>query len=186
MKTAWSLSILVISCACLAQEAPDVVTERATFIPAWSMTLVETEHCRPESDICSIKLHAEGKNKIRHLIASNLVGPFIPLPKAKRVFSCEDNALMETDGPELIGIDGSMIALPAHPGYLRDCNTVGTGEELLLIYSLLDQTPYSLIRIIDSAGYLIVEKRMNSAGIIEFTVSNRRYQTHIPAPEHPF
>src|SRR5690349_2456435 len=117
MKSPHLLLVGAVAFTCNAQEAPDVVTERTTAVPAWALTLVEIERCRPESDACDTELYVEGPKRKRRLLGSGLTGPFVPLLKAKNVFSCESNEVMGTKGPVLMGLNGKKALLPPHPGY---------------------------------------------------------------------
>jgi hypothetical protein len=177
-------SILCASCA--AQEVPDVRTEKTTSVPEWDLTLVEVAYCRPESDVCATEIHIEGRGTERKLLASGLTGPFLPLLKSEALFACENNSVMGTKGPALFGLTGTKTELPPHPGYLHDCIAVGTGEEVMLIYNLVESgKPYSLVRIISSDGKVLVERRFDSNGELSFVVSGKQYRARVPTPEWP-
>ncbi|QSX40563.1 hypothetical protein [Shewanella cyperi] len=184
MKFAQLFLILAIASTVNAQEAADPVTERTSIISEWALTLLEIERCLPESDVCGIELYIQGP-KEKHQLGANLTGPFFPLLKAKKIFACENNDVMETKGPELIDLNGNQTLLQPHPGYLRDCSLVGTGEEVLMHYSLVDTKPFNLIRIFSSNGEILLEKRMDSEGVVEFTLLGQSYQVLVPAPEWP-
>jgi hypothetical protein len=93
---------------------------------------------------------------------------------------------MRTKRPILIDLNGHKTLLAEHPGYLRSCSTVGSGEEILFHYNLAENAaPYNLVRIINAAGRVVVEKRLDVEGDVEFTVSGKQYRVRIPSPELP-
>lgn len=180
-----AVGLAVVVGTAIADGPPEVTSENVRVIEAWTLKLIEVSHGPPESDAILIDLYVERGEK-RRLLAKNLVGPFVPLQRAKKIFSCEANDAMNTVGPVLVDLKGKKTKLPRHPGFLRDCITVGTGEELLLQYSLMDGSAlYNLVRVIDASGRTLIEKRLSAEGDVEFTVSGKSHQVRIPAPEVP-
>jgi hypothetical protein len=171
---------------CCALEAQEVVWEDTTYVEAWSLSLVEQMHGPAHSDAIRTDVFLVDGNGSRRLLVKDLIGPLVPLPNGKRIFSCEANSVMQTRGPLLVDLDGTTEALPQHPGYLRNCEAVGTGEQMLLHYNLIGSGgAYNLVRIFDSAGHMLLETRLESEGEIQFEVAGQVYRLAIPAPELP-
>ncbi len=177
----------VIAAGCAAEEAPDVSSEESAPVSAWAVKFVTIEHCRPESDVCGTDLYLEDQGKVRRKLMSDMQGPLLLLLKSKKIFACESNAIMETKRPVLIGLAGKTVDLPIHPGYLRSCSIVGTGEEVMLNYSLVEaEQPYSVVRVVNSDGGVLVEKRFNSEGEVEFMILDQKHRANVPAPDWPY
>jgi len=169
-----------------ASIAQDSLRERTTAIAAWSATLIEREHCSRGRAVCEMELLLQDTNGAPRSLARGLAGEFLVLERSQQIFSCEDNRTVETKGPVLISRRGSVTLIGNHPGFLRGCGVTGTGEEVLMVYSLVKNgRPYNLVRIWDSGGRMLVERRLDEAGDIEFSVSGRTYHTHVPTPEPP-
>ena len=170
----------------VSQEPKVHVSEHSTVVSGWSAKLIERMHGPQESDAVLVDLFLQEAGGARRLLAKNLVGPFIPLVRSRRVFACESNAAMETKQPLLIDLRAAQHMVAKHPGYLRDCTRVGSDEEIMLHYNLTENAaPYNLVRIIGSDGRILIDRRLNTEGDVEFEVSGKRYRVHVPAPEFP-
>jgi hypothetical protein len=165
----------------------DLITkDRTVAVKSWNAALIERERCVPESDACYMELLLKDARGTTRSLARGLAGDFIVLERARRVFSCEYNAISQTKAPILIMLSGSTVSLSDHPGFLRSCSATGSGEEVLLLYSMVEGgRPYNLVRLLDSSGKSILEKRLNDAGDVDFSVSGKTYHAHIPMPELP-
>ena len=180
------LALMALAVPSWAQQPQEVVTEKSRPVEAWSLTLIERDHGPPESDAILTDLFIVPTKGQRRLLIQNLVGPFVPLIKARKIFSCELNDSMMTKGPLIIDLKGQKQELPSHPGYVRDCTTVGTGEEMLLHYNLAENGKfYNLVRVFDSSGRILVERKLDTEGSIDFEVSKRKYSVTVPAPQFP-
>lgn len=181
-----AFAVLAASTHSVAQQPGDVVTERISYVDPWNVTLIEREYCKPDSDVCQVELLiTDGEGKRRSL-AKGLQGRFVPLKRARKIFSCEDNTILSVPKPLLIDLDGAKQELPDHPGHLQNCSAVGTGEEVLLVYVMLDaEGLYTLSRVLASTGKTLAEKRLRAAGSIEFTVEGKVHRAAVPAPQYP-
>jgi len=181
-----TLPLIAFAFALDASGAQDTLRERETAVTSWNATLIERERCVAKSSTCEVELLIQEKNGVPRTLASGMVGEFLVLEGLHQVFLCEGTTTLETKGPVLIPIRGSMTLVGTHPGHLRGCSVTGSGEEILLVYSLVRSgRPYNLVRILDSGGKLIVERRLDEAGDIEFSISGRTFHAHVPTPEFP-
>jgi hypothetical protein len=102
------------------------------------------------------------------------------------IFACESNAVMGTKGPLLLALTGRTLALPPHSGDIRTCERVGTGEEVLVVYSVaVSGKPLSVARVFAASGQMLADRQFAAAGTLEFVVSGRTYRIAMPTPEWP-
>jgi hypothetical protein len=180
------LRVLPLAIALDASAAQDTLRERATAVASWNATLIERERCIAKSNACEVELLLQEANGVPRILARGMVGEFLVLERSQQVFLCAGTSVLGTKGPVLVPLRGSMSLVGNHPGYLRGCGVTGTGEEVLLVYSLVKSgRPYNLVRILDSGGKLIVERRLDEAGDVDFSVAGRTFHAHIPTPELP-
>lgn len=180
----WAL--LATAFAMDASGAQDTLRERTTAVPSWNATLIERERCTARSNTCEVELLLQETNGAPRTLATGMLGEFLVLERSRQVFLCEGTSSPEMKGPVLIAVRGASTLLGNHPGYLRGCGVTGTGEEVLLVYSLVKSgRPYNLVRILDSSGKMIVERRLDGAGDVEFSVAGRTFHVNVPTPELP-
>jgi hypothetical protein len=180
------LPLLAIAFALDAAGAQDTLRERATPVASWNATLIERERCTAKSGTCEVELLLQETNGAPRTLARGMVGEFLVLERSRQVFLCEGSLALEPRGPVLVPLRGSMTLLGNHPGYLRGCGLTGTGEEVLLVYSLVRSgRPYNLVRILDAGGKQIVERRLDEAGDVEFTIAGKTFHANVPSPEPP-
>ena len=161
--------------------------ERATPVPAWGATFVESERCVVESDDCEMTLYLQPNGSKRRLLASHVVGAVIALGPWRTIFSCEENSILGTSAPLLISLEGKVTHLRAHAGFLRQCMVVGDGAGVALIYNLGVEKSglYNIVRVFDGAGKLVLEKNMPKSGEVEVTIGSQTYKVPVPEPEEP-
>ena len=180
------LHCMLIAFALDASGAQDTLRERATPVASWNAALIERERCTTKGGSCEVELLLQETNAAPRTLAKGMVGEFLVLERSRQVFLCEGSSALQTMGPVLVPLRGSMALLGSHPGYLRGCALTGTGEEVLLVYSLVRSgRPYNLVRILDAGGRLIVERHLDEAGDVEFNVAGKTFHAHVPTPEAP-
>jgi hypothetical protein len=161
--------------------------ERATPVPAWHATLIESEHCVVESDVCEVTLYLQPDGSKRHLLASHVIGDVIALSPWRTIFSCEENSIMGTSAPLLISLDGKVTHLRAHAGFLRQCMVVGDSAGVALIYNVGSEKSglHNIVRVFDGSGKLVLEKTLSKASAVEATIGSQTYKVPVPEPEEP-
>ncbi|MEO6081297.1 MAG: hypothetical protein ABIQ86_16225 [Steroidobacteraceae bacterium] len=120
------------------------------------------------------------------VLATGMAGHFIALPAARRVFDCaESNGVVEPKNPvpAIVDLNGNTTSLPSHPGPLRFCSRTGTGDEVVMVYTMADAgTAYTLARVFDAGGALLTEKTFEKSGAVEFIVAGKKYSEEVPGP----
>jgi hypothetical protein len=166
---------------------PEAVDETSKIVPEWESKLVYCAYGPEESDAIAIDVYVVKAGDAPVRLAQGLVGDFIPLVKARRVFACEYNSVMDAKRPLLFDLQGTQTLLPEHPGYLRTCAAVGSGEQVLVQYDQIrdaDQL-FATARVFGSSGQLLVEREFLDDGVLEFSDAGQTYTVPVPAPEYP-
>jgi hypothetical protein len=164
-----------------------LVTEDVVAVPAWKARLVTCSYGPAESDALESTLYLQEEGQPLRRLAAGLAGTLHPLLASRRLFSCQDNAVLSTTAPLLIDLQGKASALLPHAGSLRACNTVGTGEQVLVQYDAAvdDAPPFSLVRVYGAEGSLLVEQRFDHEGSVAFAVDGKPYTGEVLEPERP-
>jgi hypothetical protein len=168
----------------------EVVIERTHPVPEWGMTLVERMLGPEASSYATTDYLVRQPDGKERLLATNLAGDgVVILLQSRRFISCERNTFFAAEAPVLIDLNGKVLRLAAHPGFLRDCSRVGSGEEVLFHYNMWGKSPYkfpyNLVRVFDGNGKMLLETTLVKAGSVEFTVAGHRYSERIPEPQEP-
>jgi hypothetical protein len=168
-------------------DASGLVTEDDVAVPAWNARLVSCAYGPAESEALESTLYVLEEGQPLRRLATGLTGTLHPLLASRRLFSCQDNAVLSTTAPLLIDLQGKATALLPHAGTLRACNTVGTGEQVLLQYDAAsdDGMAFSLVRVYDAAGAVLVEQRFDHEGSVAFAVEGKPYTADVLEPEQP-
>ena len=163
------------------------MNESTRRVPEWDSSLVFCVYGPEDSDAISVDVYIVNATGAQTRIAQDLVGDFIPLPKARVIFACEYNAIMQSARPMLLDLQGKKTLLPEHPGYLRTCESVGSGEQVLVQYDQVEESNhlFSTVRIYSSSGQLLVEKKIVEAGVVEFSDAGKAYSVPVNKPELP-
>ncbi len=164
------------------------VTEDHLPVAAWKADLVTCSYGPAESDAIESTLYVQEADQPLRRLATGLTGTMHPLVIARRVFACQENTILGTTAPMLIDLYGAARALLPHAGSLRACNTVGTGEQLLLQYDDVagaDSAPFSIVRVYGSDGEPLIEQRFDHEGSIAFSVDGKPYTADVLEPEMP-
>jgi hypothetical protein len=164
-----------------------LVTEDVAEVPAWKARLVSCTYGPAESDALESTLYVQEEGQPLRRLATGLAGTLHPLLASQRLFSCQDNAVLSTTAPLLIDLQGKATALLPHAGELRACNTVGTGDQVLVQYDVAidDGPPYSFVRVYGAEGSLLVEQRFDHEGSVAFAVDGKPYTGEVLEPERP-
>jgi hypothetical protein len=168
---------------------PTTPATRALSLPVtWTAPAVfERGSCDPGIGACGaskVDLLVSRPDGSTQAFASGLVGEFIALPGSSRIFACSWNVSAgELSSPVIVDLNGDRTALPEHAGPVRICARTGSGEEVLLVYTMA-QTGKSLTlaRVFDAGGALLAEKTFEAAGTVEFTVAGKPYAATVPGP----
>jgi len=166
---------------------PDVVSESGKAVPEWDSRLVYCAYGPEESDDISVDVWVVKSGAAPVRLAQGLNGDFIPLVKARALFACEYNSVMDAKRPIIVDLQGKQTLLPEHPGYLRNCSGVGSGEQVLLQYDQVrdpDQL-FATVRVFGSSGQLIVEKEFLDEGVMAFSENGQTYTAPVSKPEFP-
>lgn len=169
-------------------DSTGLVTEDHLPVPAWQARLVTCTYGPADSDALESTLYVEEAGQPLRRLAAGLTGTLHPLLQSRRLFSCQDNTLMAATAPLLIELTGKATALLPHAGTLRACNTVGTGEQVLLQYDAVgddNEQPYSIVRVYGADGSLLLEQRVEKEGSLSFTVDGEVYSAEVLQPEMP-
>lgn len=169
-------------------DSTGLVTEDRTAVAAWKADLVSCGYGPAQSDAVETTLFVKEEGQALRRLAAGLAGPLHPLPAARRVFACEDNSILGTAAPLLIGLDGKARTLLPHAGSQRSCDVVGTGEQVLVQYddaADADSKPFSVVRVYDADGNVLVEQRFEQEGSVAFTVDGKPYTAEVLQPELP-
>jgi hypothetical protein len=164
------------------------VEESGRNVPEWGARLVYCAYGPEESDaiLIDVYLAATGSKPVR--LAQGLVGDFIPMVKARALFACEYNSVMDAKRPLIIDLQGKQTLLPEHPGFLRTCAAVGTGEQVFLQYDQVREPDqrFATGRVFGSSGQLLAEKQFLEEGVLEFTDAGQTYSVTVSEPEEPY
>lgn len=164
------------------------VTEDRMPVAAWHADLVTCSHGPAESDAIESTLYVKEADQPLRRLAAGLTGTLHPLAIARHVFACQENTVLGTTAPLLIDLEGHAKALLPHAGSLRDCNVVGTGEQVLVQYDEIDSpdsAPFSIVRVYGAEGEMLVEQRFDHEGSIAFSVDGKPYSAEVLEPEMP-
>jgi len=166
---------------------PDTVSESGKVVPEWESRLVYCAYGPEESDAISIDVWVVKSGAAPVRLAQGLNGDFIPLVKARVLFACEYNSVMDAKRPIIIDLQGKQTLLPEHLGELRTCSSVGSGEQVFLQYDQVRNSDqlFATVRVFGSSGELIVEKEIVDDGVIEFSDAGRAYIARVSRPEPP-
>lgn len=124
---------------------------------------------------------ADGSKRV---LASELTGDFIALPRSQQILACMSTPSgSEPTRPVLVDLNTTRYWLPAHPGPLRICARTGTGSEVLLVYTMAEPgKAYALARVFDASGALLAEGRFEKPGKLEYTVAGKAFSEEVPGP----
>lgn len=164
------------------------VTEDRVPVAAWKADLVSCSYGPADSDAIESTVYVKEADQPLRRLATGLTGTLHPLAIARRVFACQENTVLGTTAPMLIDLEGKAKTLLPHAGSLRDCNVVGTGEQVLVQYddaASPDSAPFSIVRVYGAEGELLVEQRFDHEGSIAFSVDGKPYTAEVLEPEMP-
>jgi len=178
--------LLAIQLSLLSAGEPEIVKQESTYVEAWSATIIQKYHGPKDSDAILLDLSLVDKNGVSRLLAKNIVGPIVLFEEEKKIFCCEDQGAIVGIKPLIIDLNGGMIKGPKHPGDLRQYNRIEHSNLLLLLYTLVkDGKPYSLIRIFDTDGKIVLEKDSYTEEEIVVSYEGKMYKVGIPQPDWP-
>lgn len=132
-----------------------------------------TEGCSATMDLLTSR--ADGSTQ---LLATGVTGDFLALPSSHRIVDCANKAAVSQPAiASIVDLHGARFMLPAHPGPVRTCADAGTGDEVLLVYSMVDEAAksYALARVVSADGTLIAERKFRKEGPVKFRKGSRRY-----------
>lgn len=150
----------------------------------WNLPVVFEQRSCAGSGCKGSDLSLRGPDGSFQPFSTRLEGDFIALPASGRILACQGSSMPgEPRAPLLVDLDGNRLWLPAHPGALRICARTGSGDEVLLVYTVASSgQARSLARVVDARGVQIVEGLFERAGAVQFSVSGRQYSAAIPGP----
>jgi hypothetical protein len=165
--------------------APTFTYKTVTLPAEWSDGPVSERRSCIEAAACSVAdlvvNRADGSTQV---LATNVTGDFIALPGSHRIFACGYGASTRgRNGPVVVDLQGNRTSLPAHSGPLRICARTGTGNEVLLVYTLADAgKAFTLARVYDAGGTLLAEGSFEKEGSVQFKVAGKPYSATVPGP----
>jgi hypothetical protein len=166
----------------------DVLKESREHIDAWSRDLLTCSYAPEASDAIATLVYLVGPGSSALQLGPAMSGTATALPEAKRVLICQDNLAMDAGaGAYLIDLDGKVTLLLSEMDFPRRCERVGTGDQILVEISDSDQNgrPLSTVRVYDLEGRVLVERKFDAAGEVEFSVGGKKFIVPVGAPELP-
>ena len=161
-----------------------VSEEKRTTVAQWNADLIECSYGPEASDVLSTTVYTVKAGGSVHRIASGISGTVLVLPKSEAIFSCDDNSGALSGAPKVVRLNGSSVLLPEHAGRIDVCERVGDGEQVLIQYAEdEDSQTFAIVRIFNGDGTLLVDKRFDDAGEVEFFVNGAAYSAAVLKPQ---
>ena len=161
-----------------------VSSSTAEVIEEWGLDYNSVLTCKASSDICSITITLENKDK--KTTKFNVIGPVILAIANRQIVSCESNSVMRTRQARIFNLAGIEIASIQHRGFLRNCDITSDGSLYWFHYNkVFDSVPNNILVVVTSEGKIAYEKTLLTGGDISFAHNGREYIVSIQGPELP-
>lgn len=161
-----------------------ILEEKRTSVAEWNADLVECSYGPEASDVLSTTLYAVKAGGIAHVLSSGVTGTVLVLPKSEAIFSCDDNSGASYGAPKIVRLNGSSILLAEHAGRFNACERVGDGEQVLVQYADEENgQTFATVRIFNGDGSLLIDKRFDNAGEVEFSANGTTFTATVLKPQ---